>query len=433
MLVGELALVQTQPVHLPRSHTGDRQRIKYPCRRAYPAPATLILSRSNPRTRTRPMFTSSTARLGSICGWTPADDHHDTLYTTIPTPAGPSSSQLTLASSPSNAPRSTRNSLPRSLSLDSAPEQSPDDCRNISRFKNATSLRRYKVKRSKDPQWAPRPPNAFILFRREFVERHKGEQLSTEKITLSKRAGQAWRSLTTDEQKRYFDLAKIEADEHLRRNPGYQFRPNKHARSESRRHPAFLSRREQVEEFIRKTTRRRVASRAQRSQCPTPGSAGSATSPELPGTPLSHDSRHLDSDSRSQSRSSSVSRQPQVACPIPLAPGIDHGLLSAAIQSTPSLVPERPLFPAVKRTASYTDGAEYSPWDFVALDDYTESDDQSSQSFDSFTTDHSSAASFTGEQPPSAYFGDTSPEHLSHHEYGAPVSHVYRSRLDCRR
>ncbi|KAI0737983.1 high mobility group box domain-containing protein, partial [Daedaleopsis nitida] len=86
------------------------------------------------------------------------------------------------------------------------------------------------------PQLGPRPPNAFILFRRDFVEQHKGENiLSPDKSTLSKRAGEAWGALPKADKTRYFDAAKAEADEHLRRNPGYQFRPNKQSRSESRR------------------------------------------------------------------------------------------------------------------------------------------------------------------------------------------------------
>ena len=362
------------------------------------------------------MFASA-ARPGSIAGWTPADDSHDSVYTTIPSPAGSSSSHLALAPSPSSrAPRPVRNTVSRSLSIESCPDKSSEDCRAISRFKNATSLRRYKAKRSKDPNWAPRPPNAFILFRRDFVEYHKGEHLTTEKTTLSKRAGDAWRALTTDQQKRYFDLAKLEADEHLRRNPGYQFRPNKHSRSESRRHPATVSRREHVEELIRQTSSRRasistVSDVPARSQCPSPGSAGSSSSPEPPGTPLSHGSAsQLSGDSRSQSRSSSISRPPQVVCPIPLTPGLEHGLFDPAFQSNASLVSERPLLATTKRTVSYTEGVDYSPWEYLSFEDcYTESDDQSAQSLDSL-------------QSPTTYLGDTNPEHLSPPEYGAPVS-----------
>ncbi|RPD59314.1 hypothetical protein L226DRAFT_614133 [Lentinus tigrinus ALCF2SS1-7] len=366
------------------------------------------------------MFATPAARLGSICGWSPSNDHPDALYTTIPSPSDASTSQLTLPPSPSSStPRAlrNRNPIPRSLSLDSdlpAYDEYPEDIHNISRFKNATSLRRYRAKRSKDPNWAPRPPNAFILFRRDFVEKHKGQNLSSaEKKTLSKRAGEAWRALTTDEQKAYFDAAKAEADEHLRRNPGYQFRPVKHSRSESRRHPALLSRREQVEEFIRQTSRRRaLSSRRRRDQCPTPGSA---TTPEPPGTPSSqHSAPHLDARSRSQSRSDSI---PPPA--FPLTPGSEDErgyFIAPQAQSTPNLVPDRPLYPVPKRTwsYSYTGEIKYSPWEYVDFDD-AHTKDADSQSINSFDS------SVPSEPSPVAYVGDTSPQQMSPNEFGAQL------------
>ncbi|RDX52899.1 hypothetical protein OH76DRAFT_133482 [Lentinus brumalis] len=363
------------------------------------------------------MFATPAARLGSILGWSPSDDLPDTLYTTIPSSSNASSSQLTLPPSPSSSiPRAlrNRNPIPRSLSLDSdltAYDDYPEDIHNISRFKNATSLRRYRAKRSKDPNWAPRPPNAFILFRRDFVEKNKGLNLSSaEKKTLSKRAGEAWRALTTEEQRAYFDAAKSEADEHLRRNPGYQFRPVKHSRSESRRNPALRSRREQVEEFIRQASRRRaVNSRGRRDGCPTPGSA---TSPEPPGTPASQDSApHLDVRSRSQSRSGSI--PPQLAYPSPLTPGSEdeHGYFANAhVQSTPDLVADRPLYAAPKRTWSYSYSGEvaYSPWEYVQFDDYyTDADERSIHSFDSVQSD--------------PYMGDASPQQMSPNGFGAQM------------
>ena len=374
------------------------------------------------------MFATPAVRLGSICGWSPSNDHPDTLYTTIPSPSNASTSQLTLPPSPSsNTPRTlrNRNPIPRSLSLDSedlpAYDDYPEDIHNISRFKNPTSLRRYKAKRSKDPNWAPRPPNAFILFRRDFVERNKGQNLSSaEKKTLSKRAGDAWRALTNDEQKAYFDAAKLEADEHLRRNPGYQFRPVKHSRSESRRHPALRTRREQVEEFIRQATRRRAVNsrHSRRDECTTPGSA---TSPEPPGTPSSHGSVPLlDVRSRSQSRSNSIPPPLQVACPTPLTPGSEdeRGYFTAVhVQSTPNLVADRPLYPVPKRTWSYSYQGEiaYSPWEYVQFDDnYTDADERSIHSFDSGPSEPS----------PVAYVGDASPQQMSPNEFGAQVSIV---------
>ncbi|EJF62727.1 high mobility group box domain-containing protein, partial [Dichomitus squalens] len=86
------------------------------------------------------------------------------------------------------------------------------------------------------PNWAPRPPNAFILFRRTYAEKHKGEEVQLpEKLTLSKRASAAWRSLTPQEKRPWYDAAKEGAAEHMRRNPNYVYKPNKKTRSDHRR------------------------------------------------------------------------------------------------------------------------------------------------------------------------------------------------------
>ncbi|KAI0737984.1 hypothetical protein C8Q80DRAFT_1209550 [Daedaleopsis nitida] len=114
--------------------------------------------------------------------------------------------------------------------------------------------------------------------------------------------------------------------------------------------------------------------------------------------------------SQPQSRSSSISAPAGVAS----STSLDHGLYSGgSVHSTPSFVEERPLFSSLPRTVSYTEGASYSPWDYISFDKcYTESDDQSSQSFGSITPEHS----------PLAYFGEMSPEQLSpQHEYNAPL------------
>ncbi|KAI0628782.1 high mobility group box domain-containing protein, partial [Trametes polyzona] len=94
-------------------------------------------------------------------------------------------------------------------------------------YKNATSKRRYKAKRQQDPNWAPRPPNAFILFRRDYVEKHKGENVVPDKKekTLSKRASLAWHTLSDEEKKPWYEQAKLEALKHAQANPGYVFRP----------------------------------------------------------------------------------------------------------------------------------------------------------------------------------------------------------------
>ncbi|KAI9059775.1 HMG-box [Trametes sanguinea] len=232
-------------------------------------------------------------RAGSICGWTPSNDSNDTLCTTIST-----TSSYALHAYPSlplaSTPRDARNPIPRSLSLDSsvrtrslsnasdtssiyaasstcvapsiysetstcAPSMEYTPPSEYTPYTNPTSKRRYKIKRQLDPSWAPRPPNAFILFRRDYVEKHKGEGAVSDPKdkTLSKRAGDAWKALTEEDKKPWFELAKAAAVKHAAANPNYVYRPKKN-RAEPRRHPAFLSRREQVEEFVRRSSHRRA-------------------------------------------------------------------------------------------------------------------------------------------------------------------------------
>ncbi|KAI0355093.1 hypothetical protein OH77DRAFT_1378106, partial [Trametes cingulata] len=73
----------------------------------------------------------------------------------------------------------------------------------------------------------PRPPNAFILFRRDYVEKHKGENTVSDpkEKTLSKRAGEAWKALSADGKKPWFEKAKLEAMSHAAANPNYVYRP----------------------------------------------------------------------------------------------------------------------------------------------------------------------------------------------------------------
>ncbi|KAH9918340.1 uncharacterized protein BXZ73DRAFT_488, partial [Epithele typhae] len=106
------------------------------------------------------------------------------------------------------------------------------------------------------PQLGPRPPNSFILFRCWYVKVHKGEDAEEEaaaaaaaagrrrgrpapvvapKPTLSKRASDEWNLFTKEQKAPWFTLAKRELEEHMRRNPGYAFRPNKKTRSTTAR------------------------------------------------------------------------------------------------------------------------------------------------------------------------------------------------------
>ncbi|KAI0648402.1 hypothetical protein C8Q79DRAFT_1008729 [Trametes meyenii] len=360
------------------------------------------------------MFASS-SRPGTIRGWVPSNDSYDLHYTTLatttsfPDPPPPYSVYPPgLESTPRSAIRAP---IPRSLSLDSAARpRSISDASDTSTlytpYNNPTSTRRYKAKRQLDPNWAPRPPNAFILFRRDYVERHKGENTLADtkepkEKTLSKRAGEAWKELDAVGKGPWFEKAKVEAQKHAEANPNYVYRPKKRC-SEPRKHPALLSRREQVEEFVRKSTRRRaITARVRRARTPhydypAPESAGSSSSPEPPGTPSSEESDPLSSEVPTglQHRSDSLPARLEHPMPIPAVPS--HPFMSpAAILSMPSLASDRPFAP--KRSLSHSDMPPYAGWEYVNFgDDYSESDEQSVFSFDSVASDLQPSVYFEG-------------------------------------
>ncbi|KAH7911905.1 hypothetical protein BJ138DRAFT_1005635 [Hygrophoropsis aurantiaca] len=97
-----------------------------------------------------------------------------------------------------------------------------------------SSDRRAQRNRTRDPSWIPRPRNAFIIFRCEYSREHTqgtndgdgGQEIVNPTAkTLSKRAAEAWKHLTTAEKDRYKVMADKEREEHARIYPHYRFRP----------------------------------------------------------------------------------------------------------------------------------------------------------------------------------------------------------------
>ncbi|KAK0475784.1 high mobility group box domain-containing protein, partial [Armillaria novae-zelandiae] len=72
----------------------------------------------------------------------------------------------------------------------------------------------------------PRPSNAYIIFRSEFVALHKAT-LSKAQQTASKMAGAAWHQLPKERQDHYRELADKRKREHALRYPGYKFNPRR--------------------------------------------------------------------------------------------------------------------------------------------------------------------------------------------------------------
>lgn len=128
----------------------------------------------------------------------------------------------------------------------------------------SSSERRAIRNRMRNPNWIPRPRNAFIIFRCEFARLHAryapGEpnQLITDK-TLSKRAGDAWKLLPAAQKVVYKKRAEEEREEHARQYPTYRFnpaRPTSRSRSDSSpAPPARVARSAQVASLVAKRER----------------------------------------------------------------------------------------------------------------------------------------------------------------------------------
>ncbi|KAG6369510.1 hypothetical protein JVT61DRAFT_14308 [Boletus reticuloceps] len=74
--------------------------------------------------------------------------------------------------------------------------------------------------------YIPRPPNAFMLFRADFVrQKHVPGSIETNHGSLSKIIGNCWRSLPLEEKRVWEIKAKQEKEAHSKRYPGYRFKP----------------------------------------------------------------------------------------------------------------------------------------------------------------------------------------------------------------
>ncbi|KAI0074293.1 hypothetical protein K474DRAFT_1677206 [Panus rudis PR-1116 ss-1] len=98
----------------------------------------------------------------------------------------------------------------------------------------APSRRRQPPGKRRSQGYIPRPPNAFMLFRADFVrQKHVPGSIETNHGSLSKIIGNCWRSLPVEEKKVWEARAKRAKAEHKERYPNYRFRPvhNKHKKA----------------------------------------------------------------------------------------------------------------------------------------------------------------------------------------------------------
>ncbi|KAG1734872.1 uncharacterized protein EDB91DRAFT_1145726, partial [Suillus paluster] len=76
----------------------------------------------------------------------------------------------------------------------------------------------------------PRPRNAFILFRCDFVQQKKiPGNVESDHRNLSRIAGKIWRGMKKEQQKPWIDLALKEKERHAKMYPGYKYMPVQHA------------------------------------------------------------------------------------------------------------------------------------------------------------------------------------------------------------
>jgi len=88
------------------------------------------------------------------------------------------------------------------------------------------SRRRLPPGKRRSMGYIPRPPNAFMLFRADFVrQKHVPGSIETNHGSLSKIIGNCWRSLPLEEKRVWEVKAKHAKAEHKVQYPDYRFRP----------------------------------------------------------------------------------------------------------------------------------------------------------------------------------------------------------------
>nr|GAT50478.1 predicted protein [Mycena chlorophos] len=80
---------------------------------------------------------------------------------------------------------------------------------------------------SKSRETPPRPPNAFLCFRAEYIKEEKARNDGHTQTDWSKLAGQQWRAMSPADKKKYQDMAARKKAEHQVQFPDYKYTPGK--------------------------------------------------------------------------------------------------------------------------------------------------------------------------------------------------------------
>ncbi|KAI0317057.1 hypothetical protein OF83DRAFT_1172331 [Amylostereum chailletii] len=91
---------------------------------------------------------------------------------------------------------------------------------------SSPSRKRQPKGKRRSQGYIPRPPNAFMLFRADFVrQKHVPGTIETNHTSLSRIIGNCWQSLPLDERKVWEIKAKHAKAEHKAMYPNYRFKP----------------------------------------------------------------------------------------------------------------------------------------------------------------------------------------------------------------
>jgi hypothetical protein len=93
--------------------------------------------------------------------------------------------------------------------------------------------------KKRPPGHIPRPRNAFIIFRCDFVEQKNiPTDVETDHRNISRIAGKIWRAMSDESKKPWVDMAQQEREEHAKRHPHYRYTPGSNSISKRNTVPA---------------------------------------------------------------------------------------------------------------------------------------------------------------------------------------------------
>ncbi|KAI9508812.1 hypothetical protein F5148DRAFT_837073 [Russula earlei] len=179
---------------------------------------------------------------GYVSGWLPSCGDYDNVDITkfaypitVPDeflPPSPTLSRTASIDSHSHHVSETASSFDQPPSPGSSVDHTDGSQTDLYSIPSLSSSDRRAIRnRLRDPEWVPRPRNAFIIFRCEFSRKHardpsdSSDTSSRSDKTLSKRAGEEWRRLSAAEREQYKVLAEQEKAAHALQNPDYRFKP----------------------------------------------------------------------------------------------------------------------------------------------------------------------------------------------------------------